>query len=268
MQGSSDDNVSVGENKEVYRVAVKLPQFWEKYPQLWFANIEAQFIVAGITSDETKFYSVVSALNSDILNYVSDIVLNPPTHDRYVALKNRLVSEFSDSEQKRLKTLLSELALGDEKPSHLLRQMRQLAGQNFDEGVLKTLWLQRLPKETQAILSISDDALDKLAVMADKIVETTVSSQSHVQAISSQTDPQILELQKQVLALTERIDRLARPRNRRFQSKTRSRTNSPHYSRDTHKNKNKSELCWYHATFGVKARKCRFPCEFDKQAEN
>ncbi|XP_067134245.1 uncharacterized protein [Centruroides vittatus] len=127
---------------EVNRVALKLPPFWDKTPELWFANIEAQFAISGITKDSTKYYSVVSALNSDILNYISDIVLNPPAKNCYNTLKARLLADFSDSEQRQIKALLSDIALGDEKPSHLLRKMRQLANNKLGEDFLKTLWLQ------------------------------------------------------------------------------------------------------------------------------
>lgn len=102
-------------NAQVNRVGLKLPPFWDKHAVLWFASIEAQFVVSGITQDETKFYCVISALTSDILSYVSDIVLTPPATDKYQTLKSRLITEFSDSEQRRIKAVLSELTLGDDK---------------------------------------------------------------------------------------------------------------------------------------------------------
>ncbi|XP_023236255.1 uncharacterized protein LOC111635512 [Centruroides sculpturatus] len=158
---------------EISRVALKHPQFWDKEADLWFINIEAQFKLAYISQDTTKYYAVVSALNSEVLAYVSDIVRNPPRENLYQTLKDRLIAEFSDSEQKRVKDLLSNAVLGDDKPSHLLRKMRQLASNKVGEEFLRTLWIQRLPKETQAILSVSDGDLDKLAQMADKILELT-----------------------------------------------------------------------------------------------
>lgn len=71
---------------DVAKVGLKLPPFWDKHPVLWFANIEAQFIVSGITQDATKYYSVISGLTSEILNYVSDIVLTPPETEKYETL--------------------------------------------------------------------------------------------------------------------------------------------------------------------------------------
>lgn len=58
------------------------------------------------------YYAVVSALNSEVLSYVSDSVKNPPNTDLYLSLKKRLVVEFADSEQKRVKDFLMDTVLG------------------------------------------------------------------------------------------------------------------------------------------------------------
>lgn len=183
-----------------------------------------------ITADSTQYYAVIAALNADTLMHVSDIVLNPPTANMYQVIKKRLITEFSDSEQKRLKTLISELTLGDDKPSLLLRKMRQLAGSCLSDELLQTLWLQRLPNQAQAILSVSDDKLDKLALMADKILETTEQAGSNCYAVA-QTPPadQIVVLQQQVAELAKQMQSLTRAqtpnlvRGTRFRSKSRNR---------------------------------------------
>lgn len=247
-----------GPAAEVSRVALKLPQFWEKSPELWFVNIEAQFKMNSITVDSTQYYAVIASLNADTLAHVSDIVLHPPADNMYKTVKDRLITEFTDSEQKKLKTLLSELSLGDDKPSTLLRKMRQLAGMKLSDELLKTLWLQRLPSQTQAILAVSEDGLDKLALMADKIGESASSAPSHCYAMG-QTGPQseIAQLRQQVFELAEQMKQLARQGGRlRHRSKGRQgrgRSHSPH---------SEASRCWYHSKFGNKAKKCNTPCSF------
>jgi hypothetical protein len=45
---------------EISRVAVRLPPFWAERPAVWLAQAEAQFSLAGITSENTKFFYVTS----------------------------------------------------------------------------------------------------------------------------------------------------------------------------------------------------------------
>ena len=81
--------------------------FWKSKPDLCFVQMEAQFLTVGITVDETKYNYVIQCLDDDSLTEVSDIVLNPPAMDRYVALKDRLVKSFVDSVEKKLRKLLN-----------------------------------------------------------------------------------------------------------------------------------------------------------------
>lgn len=247
---------------EISKVGLKLPPFWDKQPELWFVNIEAQFANSGIEQDKTKYFAVVGALNSDVLTYVSDIVLTPPDKDRYDTLKNRLITNFSDSEQKRIQTLLSELTLGDDRPSHLLRKMKQLAGDKVKDDFLKTLWLQRLPQQAQAILSVTEDtlALDKLAVMADKISDSSFGSVSEIQ---KDKQSELSELKAQISELSEQVRRLSRPRDK---SPGRRRFNYRNRSKSARRQQS-SNKCWYHENFGAAAKKCRSPCS-ERHSEN
>ena len=42
---------------------LKLPTFWTTCPLAWFAQTEAQFSLRNISSDDTKYYYVVAALD-------------------------------------------------------------------------------------------------------------------------------------------------------------------------------------------------------------
>jgi hypothetical protein len=37
-------------------LAVRLPPFWAERPAVWFAQAEAQFFLAGVSSEKTKFF--------------------------------------------------------------------------------------------------------------------------------------------------------------------------------------------------------------------
>ncbi|GBL54492.1 Transposon Ty3-I Gag-Pol polyprotein, partial [Araneus ventricosus] len=127
--------------------------------------------LTGISVDETKFHTVVAALNLKVLSCIADIVRNTPSDAMYDALKTRILSHFSQSESTKLRVLLQDLQLGDGKPSLLLQEMRNLAAGNIGDDVLKSIWIQRLPTSIQQILSVSKDSLDGLAQIADKVNE-------------------------------------------------------------------------------------------------
>jgi hypothetical protein len=44
-------------------VAVRLPPFWAERPAVWFAQAKAQFFLAGVSSETTKFFHVISQLD-------------------------------------------------------------------------------------------------------------------------------------------------------------------------------------------------------------
>ncbi|GBN26059.1 hypothetical protein AVEN_122818-1 [Araneus ventricosus] len=114
-------------NPELARVAFRAPPFWETDPDLWFLQLESQFKLSGISIDETKFHTVVAALDSKIPPYISDIVRNSPADGKYDALKTRILRHFSQSQGTKLRVLLQDLQLDDKKPSRLLQEMRNQA---------------------------------------------------------------------------------------------------------------------------------------------
>ncbi|GFV19008.1 uncharacterized protein TNCV_4758931 [Trichonephila clavipes] len=143
---------------------------------------------SGISSDDTKYSALVANLDAETLSYVSDIVLSPPNSDKYHTLSQRLITQFSDSETQKIKKLLTDLQLGDEKPSHLLRKMKELSNGQLQDDFLQSLWLQRMPPHIQTVLSASSQPLDKLAIIADKVSEV-VGSSSTICAASTVPPP-------------------------------------------------------------------------------
>lgn len=125
---TSDNQDNSALNIELARITTKIPPFWTKNPAIWFAQMDSQFINKGVASEKTKYHTIVSTIESEIAAQVSDIILDPPADTPYSTLKERLLERFADSEEKRLKKLLGEIELGDRLPSHLLREMKELAG--------------------------------------------------------------------------------------------------------------------------------------------
>ena len=74
----------------VSREYVKMPKFLPDQPSVFFVMTEAQFVLRNITSDEAKYYHVVSALPPEVVSRIVDLVTAPPTTNKYDAIKQRL----------------------------------------------------------------------------------------------------------------------------------------------------------------------------------
>jgi len=49
------DPVQPQPQPQVNRISIKVPPFWKVDPKLWFIQLEAQFELAHITVDQTKY---------------------------------------------------------------------------------------------------------------------------------------------------------------------------------------------------------------------
>lgn len=256
------------ETSQLARVAVKPPPFWRADPALWFLQLDAQFRLGNITADETRFYTAISALDTEVLRSVRDIVLNPPAENKYAAVKAKLISVYAESENVKLKQLLQDLQLGDMRPTQLLSKMSDLSAGNLSDNVLKSLWLSRLPHNTQAILAASSEPLTKLAEMADKIQELATPQQIH--AVQTPV-PSIASLQQQIEVLSQQVANLVTTRRppERDRESSRDRRNHRHRSSSRGRYKDPPRgICFYHHNFGEKARKCSPPCSFNTSSGN
>ncbi|GFR32980.1 transposon Ty3-G Gag-Pol polyprotein [Trichonephila clavata] len=93
---------------EANKVSVKNPPFWEEKPEIWFFQIEAQFSIANINQEKTKFNYLVSQLDPKFIENIWDIIQSNEKNKYYCA-KSRLLSTFKESEEKALKDCLLEL---------------------------------------------------------------------------------------------------------------------------------------------------------------
>lgn len=261
-----------------------LPPYWKFDPRLWFAKVEAAFNVNRIRSDASKFDLVVAHLDPEIAQEVSDVILNPPSENRYEQLKLAIMSRLTDSADRQLHRLFSELQLGDRKPSQLLRQMKSLAGAAITDEAMRVKWFDLLPPNVSRLLKVlKATSLDELATLADELVpgdamvaavsvpsprpSTTMNNPTP----TSSLDPVAQELAElrlavvQLTALTRQLHATqvtsrSHQRSARGRSRSRSRPGGP-AGRSPSPAAN-TKWCWYHRTHGEQATNCRPPCAF------
>lgn len=244
--------------------------FWRDLPRAWFIQFEG--VVDPLkTSDEQKFRYVLQQLQTTDLQHVTDILYDTPATEKYNTLKNRLLTVYEKSDVKNFQKLISGLHLGDQKPSQLLRKMKELSsGMITDEG-LRIEWINQLPIQVRVVLSVNtESSLETLAAMADKMVEysepATVAAISTAvptnDAVSTQLDILSKQLEKLSLEIKE-IRGRSRHRNQsrnRYRSKSRSRPSSHNQNKSAVKPGDATWECKYRYRFGDKARRCESPC--------
>ena len=249
----------------------KAPPFSKQNVPIWFRQVEAQFRVKGITIDEDKYDLILGSIETDICTRVSDIIINPPEQNKYQTLKERLISCFGVSEDRKLQRLFKEITLGDKKPSELLREMCELANNKLPDQLLKSLWMQHLPASTRSILLVSSEqTLAALVPLADQIHETcdfggtTISAVESTRSKSSNSDNSHLSIDDKIETLTKQVEALSTRQSRSyFRSNSNSRERPNPRSRQDQTRSNKW-MCIFHYRYGNKARKCEPPCKFGK----
>ncbi|XP_008186806.1 uncharacterized protein LOC103310396 [Acyrthosiphon pisum] len=226
----------------------RLPTFWTQSPAFWFNHAEAMFAAQRITANASKVHYVVGALDQATIRTVGDLL---GTSASYEAIRARLTEAFATSNAAKYRELVRPGGLGDRRPSQLLRDMRGNLPPGIGEEVLKEFWMQRLPSNVRVVLHSLDASLDAVAARADLIMDA--SNPLDVDAVSREVDTDlagtVAALVKQVQALTQLISSPAGTQQR-HSAPTDAGQLPP------------SQRCYYHETYGAKARKCRPPCNF------
>ena len=219
---------------QLHRIAIKVPPFWADEPELFFAQMESQFTLGGITQDATKYAYVLSHIDTKYAKEIKDLITTPPVNNKYESIKKALIQRLSISQEQQIRQILEHEEMGDRKPSQFLRHLQALTNAAIPEQLLRTLWMGRLPAQLQAILATrSADRLDDVAEQADKIYE--VSSRAVVVAgiqswstAAATLEQQIKELTKQVASLSSRVA------DKKFKKRERSRSR-PRYKQSEKK---------------------------------
>ena len=264
--------------------AFRLPPFSAEDPALWLAQVECACRVAGIADSSVKFDLLVANLPTDVARQVRDVITATPAD--YTALTSALQARLVQSRAARLSALLRNTQLGDQKPTQLLLRMRSELGEEAqDSALLRTLFLQRLPRAATAALSLlpEDTSLSQLATAAHRYLEATGSHELAAMQLTgstaSATAGDVPTLHSTVASLTAAVQRLemalgdrsrAASRDRdggavsdryRRRSRSRGRRQQPQQLQQPQQQQQK-QLCFFHRRFGAAARKCAEPCSW------
>lgn len=243
---------------------IRMPVLTNRNIEAWFRSMDHWFRASGIFDDGQRCETVLATIDTEVLDQLNDQLERMPQIGKYDFAKRVLIAHYADSEQRRLNRLLSEMPLGDKRPSELYHQMKQVAGNVIGEAALKSLWAQRLPETARPVIAATNLSAVEFTRMADTIVDA-MAQQRTVQQVEAAPLSEINALKAAIDELRSQIRNF--PRELRSRSRNRDSNQRQQTPAGNATNSNAStsaaadpDLCWYHQKYGRDARNCRSPC--------
>lgn len=142
-----------GENNGL--IKLRLVEFSETSPELWFMTTETLFRTHNIAGETHKFAYLIQSIKVPQLERIKSVIeAGEAEQEPYNAAKVKLMDAFGETESRKFQKLLdSSLVNSTEiKPTHLLEKIKNLAGKFFKEDAIKEMWLNRILSETRLMI--------------------------------------------------------------------------------------------------------------------
>ena len=173
----------------VFGATVQLPSFDRVEPDAWFCVADANFALRKVTDSTTRYYYVLSKLDSATLRKLSSFFKMPRGSDPYQEIRSMLCETFEPAMEQKLDTLLAINDAGDERPKEFGLELKRLLANATAEDILKRIFIRSLkPSVVTAVtgsLSGSFDALMAAANKAWTASATETATPASVSAVSA-----------------------------------------------------------------------------------
>ena len=222
----------------------KLPEFWSSSPDIWFVRAEGEFELKGVVSESLRHSYVVGALTEEHALMVQDQLLVPDPVTPYTALKRVLLDVFRPSDFQRASQLIEMRFSSAERPSKLLNRMIALLPRGVSPDkpgwLFEAHFLRLLPSDvTSHLVGVSFDSVRAMAKRADELFDARPASSLPAAAVTAPG----------------------------FEAPAAAGSSPPpaQTADECCAVRQPAVYCWYHASFGDKATRCRSPCAWKKQ---
>ena len=253
----------------VARVSIKPPEFSEVSSSGWFAILEAQFNLAAITAQQTKFYHALAGLPATLVDRLPANIL---TEANYENLKAAVAGLVERSRPELFESLLApEIFVG--KPSVCLNNLQRTADKvGVGEAFVRHKFLQSLPPTVTPVLASQTTlTLSQLGNLADQLVSLTLSQQScatvdkipsssfhlPVQAVNTPTEGHFHDRQSRRSTVQQHNSRFPRS----------SSSDTFHHSVRPFRPRQVSRICRGHIYYGNRSNTCRAWCEWPSKKQ-
>ena len=245
---SKVNSVSTASTVDV--VAVKVASFNPDFPEIWFLQLEDQFKLRGIKTQDTMYEYVTSNMDRKTSGEMAGFLMNRPSSDAYAKIRAEMIRRYGKTQLQKDNSLLAMTGLGDRTPSEAWQHVKSL---NKDPSSFMRAWfLNLIPAKTRALLgkAASQGTVEEMCEEADVIMEQ-LNQTAGVASISAAAKAHLQDGEgDQELE----VDAVGRGQPRRPKG---GRPSQPPGSGG------RSFVCMPHTKFGPKAYTCREGCSFN-----
>lgn len=249
-QGTAQAPTAVPVLSMAARVTIKPADFSEATASGWFAILEAQFQLAHVTIDTTRFYHTLAALPAQLVSRLQPEVLSGQS---YVALKATILSLVERSKPELFESLMTpEILTG--RPSVCLGNLQRTALKiGVGEDFVRHRFLQALPPTISPVLASQNTlTLSQIGTLADELVALTLGKGESCAAVY----PRVAT----GTAPRRQMEHSPRP------SRNHPEDHRSHISvRPFHENQ-RPRICRAHIYYGAEARSCRAWCKWPEKS--
>ena len=216
---------------------VQLPSFDKIEPMAWFAVAEANFALRKVTDSTTKYYYVLSKLDSSTLRKLSAFLQVPRGEDPYQEIKVTLCGIFEPALEQKLDMLLATTDSGDTPPKEFGLELQRLLGKVSIDDILKMIFLRSIrPSIVTAITGSLNSKFEAVLDAADRAWKASSSSPGVATVTAIAGTP---------ASTSRRGARGGKQRGSRSGGQTRA-----------------VQLCHFHLKFGNSAKRCIPACSW------
>ena len=279
----------------------EIPDFDHKNIEIWIKRVEAAYLRANITSAADKFAHLESKIAVNFNPTIDEFLYGDATDEKWIEFVEYLKDEYGLSKQQKASAFLDGVKRDGRRPSQHLARINQMTRNISIDDLKKESILRGLPAEILRVVAPKAkdlSAFDTAKLADDYFDKEGKSLHSSAPAINQVLQPQPQEERPPNQEQEDPINAIGgqkrftpafgdtqQPRGRtpgrgysNFRSKSRGGNgNSNQNNRGNNSNSNasnfrgggnsgsNSNLCFYHNTFGAKAKKCEDPCSWKPQ---
>ena len=292
------NNIETEEPSQTTNMNIKLPQFTDDNPDLFFKIIDSIKFNYKVNESEL-FLNLFQNLPYNV-QALSKHLLETNAKDHIAELKKIVDTQYKLPIEERIKKLILSAKIGDMKPSQYLTYIRDILGEEAvnHKSLIRNHFLESLPNNVAPFVNLfsKDCDLDEIALAADKsypqnnsvnqikpgrnsledkleLLDAKISniSQANLPEMNSfrrDIETQITQMMHQIAITNQNLKDLQDSFYSSGRSRYRSQSNQNRFNNNRSRSYERRPsarapgVCYFHQKFKENALKCNKPCVY------